>query len=371
LTLQQRRLPCGIHGHDEASQSPVEPFFLDAADEGEARSRASELGTVVDSVEVSPQKEEAIQPHAERATPSRPVASIPVSDTRSSVGTAQPWTRRRWLLVCLVLVLASLAGGIWIGIVYFRVGPFPLGTPTPSAGIHLEELKSAEELFTLAGQEAVVFKYSGGDVEFWVEIESQGKKQKIGPVAARAGLFGDKEKPPAPNQVLEGYLLWVRDEGDQAGRETWRVACRRDLVAVERSGLQVSTPLVEAKVSQSREDRQSGSASSSGPVQVWKGKKPRGTGGSTKSSFPSPLPTDREVCIKEIHMTGYRRDEWAILSASTIGLLGSPLGEGPFLTVSALTPGRADDPVEKHTIRVMCRTTSDRGKGANGQPPAK
>jgi hypothetical protein len=201
-----------IHGRDEASQSPVEPFFLDAADEEEARSRASELGTVVDSVEVAPQKDEAIQPRAEWATPAQPVASIPVAESRPSAGAAQPWTRRRWLLVCLVLVLASLAGGICIGIVFPRVSPLGSGTPTLSAGIRLEELKPAEELFALAGQEAVVVKYSGGDVEFWVEIESQGKKQKIGPVGALAGLFDDKEKPPAPNQAVEGYLLWVRDE---------------------------------------------------------------------------------------------------------------------------------------------------------------
>jgi hypothetical protein len=41
-----------IHGWDAASQAPVEPFVVDAADEREARSRASELGTVADRVEV-------------------------------------------------------------------------------------------------------------------------------------------------------------------------------------------------------------------------------------------------------------------------------------------------------------------------------
>jgi coproporphyrinogen III oxidase len=41
-----------IHGRDNASHSPVEPFFVDAEDEHEARSRASELGTVAERVEL-------------------------------------------------------------------------------------------------------------------------------------------------------------------------------------------------------------------------------------------------------------------------------------------------------------------------------
>jgi hypothetical protein len=358
-----------IHGRDEASQSPIESFFLDAADEEEARSRASELGTVIDSVEVVPQKDEAIQPHAEPAMPSQTVA--PPAARHPSAGSARPWARRTWLLVCLVLVLVSLAGGIGIGIVLPRVSPLGPRTSTSSPGVRLEELKAAEELFALAGQEAVVVKYSGGDVEFWVETESQGKKEKHGPVRALAGLLGGDEKPPAPNQTVEGYFLWVRSEADEAGRELWRLACRRDLVATEKSGLQVSAPLVEASASQSREDRRSSSMFTSSPVRVWRGKKPRGTGYATKSTFPGPLPTNREVCLKEIHVTGYRRDEWVALSANTIGMLGTASGQGPLLTAAALTPGRVDAPVEEHTIKVMCRATPDQGKGANGQPARK
>src|SRR6516165_8791044 len=133
-----------IHGRDEASQSPVEPFFLDAADEEEARNQASELGAVVDRVEVAPQKYEATQPRAERGTPPQPAASTLVTDNRPSASTAVPWTRRRWLLLCLVLFLASLAGGIWIGLACPRLLSVGLGTPIPSAGIRPEQLKSAE-----------------------------------------------------------------------------------------------------------------------------------------------------------------------------------------------------------------------------------
>jgi hypothetical protein len=228
-----------IHGRDEASQSPVEPFFLEAANEEEARSRASELGIIVDSVEVAPQKDEVIRPRAERTMPSQTVAPIPPAENRPAAAAARPCPRRTWLLVCLVPLLVSFAGGIGIGIVLPRVSPLGPETPTTTAGIRLEELKSAEELFALAGQEAVVVKYSGGDVEFWVEIESQGKKEKIGPVRALPGPFGANDKPPAPKQPVKGYLLWARGEAVEAGRETWRLACRRDLVATERSGLQL------------------------------------------------------------------------------------------------------------------------------------
>jgi hypothetical protein len=274
------------------------------------------------------------------------------------------------LLVCLALALVSFAGGIGIGTVVPRVSPLGPGPPAPAAGVRLEELKSAEELFALAGQEAVVLKYSGGDVELWVEIESQGKKERIGPVRALPGLFSDNDKPPAPKQAVEGHLLWARGEADEAGREAWRLACRRDLVAAERSGLQVATPLAQANVSQAREDRQSGVMSCCGSVRVWQGQKPRAVGSSTKGSFPSPLPTNREVCIKEIRVTGLRRDEWATVGAGTIGLLG-PSGEGgPLLAASALAPGRVGPPVEEHTIKVMCKVTSDKGQGVNGRPPA-
>jgi hypothetical protein len=358
-----------IHGRDGDSQSSVEPFFLEAADEGEARSRAAELGTIVDSVEVAPRKDEAIRLRGERATPSQTVAPVPPGDSHPSAGPGRPWARGRWLTVCLVLALVSFAGGIGVGIVFPRVSPLGPGAPAPSAGVRLEELKSAEELFALAGQEAVVVQYSGGDVELWVEIESQGKKEKVGPVRAPPGLPGGNDEPPAPNQTVEGHLLWARGEADKAGRETWRLACRRDLVATERSGLRVSTPPAQADVSQAREGRHSSSMTSSRSVRVWQGQKPRAVGSSTKGSFPSPLPANRAVCVKEIRVTGSRRDEWATVGAGTIGLLG-PLREGgPLLAASALAPGRVGPPVEEHTIRVMCKATSDEGKGANGQPP--
>src|SRR5207244_2648602 len=118
---------------------------------------------------------------------------------------------------------------------------------------------------------------------------------------------------------------------DVQGIEWWTVSMMQSLVAAENSGLQVSNPLASAEVSGSWKSREFNSFyDKDKPVRVWKGKKPGSTWLSIKSSSLSPLPIDREVCIKEIHEKEYR-DEWAVASASTIGLLGSPLEGGPFL----------------------------------------
>jgi hypothetical protein len=368
-----------VHGHDETSQSPVEPFFLDAADEDEARNQASELGVFVGRVEVAPQKDEAIPPRDERATSPETAVSLATARGPAAPRPFQPRPRRWGLLVGFVLVPMSLAAGIGIGIMLPRapfVGPTPLTTPAAApaaapAGIRLEELTRAEELFDLADQKAVVLKYSGGELDFWIEFESRGEKVKVGKVASlTTGLDGGEKKSPAPNQAVEGYLLWVRDAED-TGRERWRVACRRDLVAAERSGLQVTTPLVVANVTQSREDRRTGTHSTIETFQVWKGKRPNTYVLSATGSIPNPIPSDRDVCIREIHEKGMRYHEYRALSASIIGLLGSPGGGGPLLAATALNPAGPDEPVEEHTIKLMCRAASNNGKGPGNEPVGK
>jgi hypothetical protein len=148
--------------------------------------------------------------------------------------------RYRWF----ALVPAALAVGIGIGTQVPRVWRTGPESPTPSpglpAGIRIEELTAAEELFALAGQQAVVLKYSGGDVVFWIEMEAQGQNEKS-KRRSQAGWLEDL-KPPAPNQTVEGYFVWVRSEADDT-RERWKVACRRDLVTAQTSGVQASNLL--------------------------------------------------------------------------------------------------------------------------------
>jgi hypothetical protein len=183
------------------------------------------------------------------------------------------------LLVGGVLVLVALAVGIGIGMLLprvLRIGPeSPTSSTGVPVGIRLEELKSAEEMFVLASQEAVVLKYSGGDVMFWVEIESQGEKQKMGD---DVGMGGDQNQL-GTDQTVEGYFVWVRSKPDDEGRETWTIGRRRDLVTAQASGVQVSTPLAQASVVQSGEHRLGTSESFYRPVQVWKMKHASSFGG--------------------------------------------------------------------------------------------
>ena len=218
---------------------------------------------------------------------------------------------------CLVAVLVSIpiAAGIGISVVLGWLSGVSLGLRSSatslSAGVHLEKLTEVEELFALAGHKAVVLKYSGGDVDFWVEIETQGKKQKVG-----QGLGSQcREKRPGPNETIEGYLLLVCSEADDSGRETWCVASQRDVVTESSSGAQVPIFLASANLSQSRENKQSVSASSRQLVQVGESTKPqranpvagRDDGVTTDSqvstatfSVPNPLPPGKDVCITEI-----------------------------------------------------------------------
>jgi hypothetical protein len=170
---------------------------------------------------------------------------------------------------------------------------------------------------------------------------------------------------------VEGHFLWVRDESPTEGTETWTVACRRDLVAVKSSGFKVTNPLVEASATQSNLETRSNSNNFTATKQIWRGKKPNATGGVQAGSIASPLPIDREVCLKEIRETGFRHDMWKTLGASVVGLLGSPSQGSPLMPAAALAPGRADEPEERHTIKVMCKAVTEKAKGENNQPPAK
>jgi hypothetical protein len=78
---------------------------------------------------------------------------------------ASRWLRRRPLLTALCC-LALLAIFVGIAVIFRRGSPAISTTSTNPAVIRLEELVSAEELFELAGQKAVVIKYFGGEVEF-------------------------------------------------------------------------------------------------------------------------------------------------------------------------------------------------------------
>ncbi len=265
--------------------------------------------------------------------------------------------RRIWLLACLLLLPLVLAIGIGVGVMLPRVSLISAPSTPPlsqsAGGVRVEELKADEELFALVDQQAIVFKYFGGDVDFWIELERDGETQRFNLIS----LWRQKSDAPAgPNDQVEGHFVFCRMARDESGNERWVLAGRRESISTKSSGLKVSTPLVEGEVAESKENRQAVQVNSSATVSLWKEqkksegfskqslaenadpKRPRTSriycqGGST--DIPRPLPTDRNVCIKTITEEGKK-----------------------------VHPTDKDkELVAKHIIRVMCKVASDEANG--------
>src|SRR5262249_60514394 len=99
-------------------------------------------------------------------------------------------------------------------------------------------------------------------------------------------------------------------------------------------------------------------------VQVWSpgvAKVVRRLPSASEVTITSPLPTDREICLKEFR----ERNEAAIAAnaASTVGLLADPLQGTPLQRV--LVNGRKLDGL--CTIRLMCKVDSEKGR-SGGKP---
>src|SRR5206468_11282183 len=91
----------------------------------------------------------------------------------------------------------------------------PGGQPHAAAGpaqLRVERWKPGEELLALAGQKAVVLSYSGGDVDFWVEVESRGKRWKSG---EGRGAPSAHREPGRPGPTVEGYFVLARSDAGQ------------------------------------------------------------------------------------------------------------------------------------------------------------
>ena len=165
--------------------------------------------------------------------------------------------RRTWLIA--LSVLALIAAGVGVANWLFRKGRVgPGGQPSAAAGPaqhRVERWKPGEELLALAGQKAVVLSYSGGDVDFWIEVESRGKRWKSGEGVARQQRT---EKPAGPGQTVEGYFVLARSEAGPRGKEVWRLGCQRDLVAADSSEVRIGVPRAEAILSRS-DERKDGS----------------------------------------------------------------------------------------------------------------
>lgn len=224
--------------------------------------------------------------------------------------------QRFWLLVSLLGFILAVAIGIGIGVMLPRVSKSVTPPQSQTAGgVRVEERKDEEDLFNLAGQKARVFKYSGGDVNFWIELDRDGKTERFDPgMKGLRNLFLlDSKDPPGPEAQTEGYFVFCRQELGQSGDEFWVVAGNRGQVTATSSSLKLSTPLVEGEVVSSRKDQQNHVVSQSLNVSLWKEKQSDGTPISAGDaefkwhedrSISNPLPKGRKVCIMTITEEG-------------------------------------------------------------------
>jgi hypothetical protein len=284
---------------------------------------------------------------------------------------------RSGLLLALVVIPLSVAVGFAIGILFPRLpstgtGPQP-GVPPPAAGVNIEEMKQVEELFALAGQKAVVLKYMGGDVNFWIEVESDGNKQTYG---SGPGAL-DPTKPPGPEEEVEGYFLWTRIPEGDSGRESWVVGSRRDLVTVKKVVAQVANRRAQTTASQSRENRQSSSAAITMQGPVWKDRSvlQRHQQIAAAQTVTSPATAGPASLIAGL-LTLFRVQDARTLGGTSqvmIGSVPSPLPVDQEVCLRTIREEKKQGQVtlDRHVMKVMCKVVTERDRVAAKEPPKK
>jgi hypothetical protein len=140
--------------------------------------------------------------------------------------------RRLHLLVTASLGAAVLTFAVLVaaGTLEVRVGreqlptappPVP-ATPKEREGPWIREVEDARPYFDLLGQTARLYRYKGGWIDAWIDVEVEGQKTVLGKELGkqlREGHERDDRVGPAPS----GYLLWVRRK-EHDKNEVWELA---------------------------------------------------------------------------------------------------------------------------------------------------
>lgn len=89
------------------------------------------------------------------------------------------------------------------------------------SNISVEELTASESLYESLGDQVYAFKFQGGLVACWVEVESDGVK-------GRSLSRGSEPKQLSQERSndLASTFVWTRGPLDDTGAESWRVAMR-------------------------------------------------------------------------------------------------------------------------------------------------
>ncbi len=111
--------------------------------------------------------------------------------------------------------LATLfAAGLTVGVLVPRYKP---AQAIPRTGVWVERDANAEAMFKISGQNAKVYKYSGGTVDFWLELTVDWKKlTAYHPTSGRL-RYTPEHRGVRPGQFVEGAFVWIRGERNEKG----------------------------------------------------------------------------------------------------------------------------------------------------------
>ena len=225
-----------------------------------------------------------------------------------------PRPRRSRLLAGFLALTAGVGIGYLLPRISINSASSPIAKKPQCKGIRVEELKSEEEVLRLVHEGAIALKYSGGDVEFRVEVEKGGQTQVV-----FHGPFSDSR--PAADQSIKGCLVWVRDKTDDANQEHWKMTAARRLVSASEESItaRASLPMIEGETRLSKgQSLTEGCTIHRSCIAAWETRPPQekpetakgdklrlmpGMLTSVSTTIPIPLPTDKEVCLMSIKET--------------------------------------------------------------------
>ena len=276
------------------------------------------------------EREEGVPGESKMDNPSSdapPPAARDEEEHQAAPATRLPRSRRSLLLAGLLVLTAGVGIGYLLPRILIVSTSSPVAEKPHFNGVRVEELKSEEEVLRLVHEGAIALKYTGGNVEFRIELEKGGQTQVL-----FKGPFSDSR--PAANQSIEGCLVWVRDKADDANQEYWKMTATRQLVSASAESItaRASLPVIEGEATLSKSQSQTeGGGIHQSCVVAWetrppqekpetaKGKKLRPMSGmrtSVSTTIPAPLPTDKEVCvisIKETRTIAEKPDETRVI----------------------------------------------------------
>jgi hypothetical protein len=188
----------------------------------------------------------------------------------------------------LTLVVLVALGQVEIGFVRPPQPPPPESKAPKGPRIHA--VPEAEKYYELLGYKACLYKYEGGWVDCWIEVDVDGKQTVVGEglgEGVKNIAQADEEQRRRIGEHPSGYLLWVRRT--EGNKEVW----------------DLSLNVVSTDGKAETFSRRTGI--SPPPLDLAKGSF-RGSGGDC-SGFKGPLTAGEEITLATITNFGLKEDK--------------------------------------------------------------